>query len=121
MDGIIILFQLNDKDLITVSRHGGFVTTPLTEVVNNHIFNGRENDIMVLGDYTTRFICSFNMQYYPFDIQECRMTFMLTVCTVMKIADRKSQVRQCLGVCTADFVCLLAYDSAEQKPKHCLT
>ena len=34
--------------------------------------------------------------------------------------DRKSQVVQCFGFCTADFWSLLAYESAEQKPKHCL-
>ena len=36
-------------------------------------------------------------------------------------ADRKSQVRQCLDLCTAVFCSLLAYESAEQKPKHFLT
>ena len=36
-------------------------------------------------------------------------------------ADRKSQVRQCLGFCTTDFWYSLAYESAEQKPKQCLT
>ena len=36
-------------------------------------------------------------------------------------ADRKSQVRQCLGFCTAAIWSSLAYESAEQKPKHCLT
>ena len=40
---------------------------------------------------------------------------------LMNKADRTSQVRQCLGFCTADFLSLLAYESAEQKPKHCLT
>ena len=34
---------------------------------------------------------------------------------------RKSQVRQCLGFWTADFWYSVAYESAEQKPKHCLT
>ena len=32
-------------------------------------------------------------------------------------ADRKSQFRQCLGFCTADFMSLLAYESAKQKPQ----
>ena len=36
-------------------------------------------------------------------------------------ADGKSQVRQCLGFCSADFWSSLAYKSAQQKPKHCLT
>ena len=39
----------------------------------------------------------------------------------MSRADRKSQVRQCLGFCTPDFWSLFAYESAEEKPKHCLT
>ena len=39
----------------------------------------------------------------------------------MSRADRKSQVRQSLGFCAADFWSSLAYESAEQKPKHCLT
>ena len=36
-------------------------------------------------------------------------------------ADGKSQVRQCLGFCAADFLSLLTYESAEEKPKHCQT
>ena len=36
-------------------------------------------------------------------------------------ADRKSQVRQCLDFCLADFLSSMAYESAERKPKHCLT
>ena len=36
-------------------------------------------------------------------------------------SDRKSQVKQCLSFCTADFWSLLAYESAVQNPKHCLT
>ena len=35
--------------------------------------------------------------------------------------DGKSQVRQCLGFCTADFRYSLVYESVVQKPKHCLT
>ena len=34
---------------------------------------------------------------------------------------RNPGVWQCLGFCTADFWSLLANESAEQKPKHCLT
>ena len=35
-------------------------------------------------------------------------------------ADKKSQVRQCLGFCTADIWSSFAYKSAEQKSNHCL-
>ena len=34
---------------------------------------------------------------------------------------RNPGVRQCLGFCSGDFWSSLAYESAEQKPKHCLT
>ena len=40
---------------------------------------------------------------------------------VISRTDRKSQVRQCLDFCTADFWSSLTYESAEQKPKHCIT
>ena len=40
---------------------------------------------------------------------------------MMVVADRKSQVWQCLGFCTADFWSSLASESAAQKPKYCLT
>ena len=36
-------------------------------------------------------------------------------------ADRKSHFRHCLCFCTTDCWSSLAYESAEQKPKHCLT
>ena len=36
-------------------------------------------------------------------------------------ADWKSQVRDCLDFCTAEFLSLFAYESAEQKPNHCPT
>ena len=40
-------------------------------------------------------------------------------CGVFIRADRKSQVKQSLGFCTAYFWPSLACESAEQKPKHC--
>ena len=40
---------------------------------------------------------------------------------IISRADRKSQVRQCLGFCTSDLWSSSAYESAEQKPKHFIT
>ena len=70
---------MSSRNLAHVHRQGNFTPSPLTELVNNHIYDGRENDIVFMGQYTTHFICSFNMEYYPFDIQICNMTFMLAV------------------------------------------
>ena len=49
------------------------------------------------------------------------MSICIKLFRIITRADRKSQFRQCLGFGTANFFCLLAYESAEQKPKHCLT
>ena len=80
--------------MVTVTRQGSFETPPLTELVNNHIFSGEENDIVTSQDYTTRFICSFNMQYYPFDKQECQMKFMLTVCYLVFVLTKSIELSE---------------------------
>ena len=40
---------------------------------------------------------------------------------INRAEERKSQVRQCLGFSTADFLSLLAYESGDTKPEHYLT
>ena len=74
-----MLLQMDSKSLVAVERQSGFTTSPLEELVNNHIYPGGENDISFHMSFTTEFVCSFNMDFYPFDIQECHMTFMLRV------------------------------------------
>ena len=44
----------------------------------------------------------------------------IIACGICRGSD-KSQVRQCLDFCTADFWYSLAYESVKQYPKHCLT
>ena len=45
----------------------------------------------------------------------------IIIMIVISRGSEKSQIRQCLGFCTAEFWPLLVYESAVQKPKHCLT
>ena len=44
---------------------------------NNHLFDGTQNNIVIARDYMTTFLCDFDMQWYPFDIQKCNMSFIL--------------------------------------------
>ena len=44
-----------------------------------------------------------------------------SIMSLISRADRKSQVRKCLGFCTSKFLSSLAYESAKQKQKHYLT
>ena len=48
------------------------------------------------------------------------MTLLPLPNTVIFRAERKSQIRQCMGFCKADILSSMANESAEQKPKPCL-
>ena len=51
----------------------------MTEIHNNHIYEGNENELILDRIYTTSFTCDFNMALYPFDVQECNLIFVLKV------------------------------------------
>ena len=38
-------------------------------------FTGAKNPLVMTQFYNTRFICEFNMQWYPFDTQRCSLVF----------------------------------------------
>ena len=52
---------------------------------------------------------------------ESAMKTLVIIAAVMARGISNPEVRQCFGFGTADFSSSLAYESAEQKPKHCLT
>ena len=64
---------------MTIERQGGFETSPLTEIQNNHYYAGAENDVDLIRGYTTEFMCDFDMSKYPFDMQRCHMVFAFQV------------------------------------------
>ena len=64
---------------MSIIKHGEFRKSPDVELHNNHLFDGAENDILISRMYTTDFECKFSMHYYPFDIQNCEMNFVLEV------------------------------------------
>ena len=69
--------QVDSDSSIIVQRHSGYTTSPLAMLHNNHFFDGTQNDISIVRDYMTTFLCDFDMQWYPFDIQKCNMSFIL--------------------------------------------
>ena len=64
---------------MTVVRNGSFEISPNHELHSNHLFRGRENKIYISRVYSADFECKFEMQYYPFDVQQCSMNFILEV------------------------------------------
>ena len=69
----------------------------MEKVENQQTFAGDENSITLSRFYNTRFICNYNMQWYPFDIQVCDLTLSLKGKS-SDFARLKTEVLQYLGV-----------------------
>ena len=62
---------LVDKDaIVDIQKMGNF-----KEQVNRRVFKGWENQITVNRFYFTSFVCHFDMAWYPFDTQTCKIEF----------------------------------------------
>ena len=46
---------------------------------NNHLYLGKENDIVLSRKFTRQFICEYELQMYPFDSQVCSMVIVIKV------------------------------------------
>ena len=64
---------------MTINRNGSFLISPNDELHNNRLYKGKDNQISISRVYSADFECKFAMQYYPFDIQQCNMNFILEV------------------------------------------
>ena len=72
---------------MTITRNGGFTLTPNNELHNNRVYKGTENPISISRVYSADFECKFSMQFYPFDIQQCNMNFILEVIPDLNFLD----------------------------------
>ena len=43
------------------------------KVLNIYIYEGSENPLLITRVYSTKWLCSYDMLFYPFDTQVCRM------------------------------------------------
>ena len=71
--------QYDEKSLMYVTRYGNHTASPIEHVHNNHLYSGDENEITISRVFATTFSCEFYLSYYPFDIQNCSMDFVLQV------------------------------------------
>ena len=71
--------QHDSESAVTIIRSGSFSTTPKESIRNDHIYSGKDNSISITRTYNTDFDCDFQMEYFPFDIQQCNMNFILGV------------------------------------------
>ena len=64
---------------MTINRIGKATPSGIQELYNNHLYSGEENHLMLSRTFTTEFICSFQLENYPFDTQVCTMVFVMKV------------------------------------------
>ena len=65
-----------DRDVIAkIKRMGNFEASSRSEAIKSYYFKGGENPITFSRIYDIKFICSYDMAWYPFDLQRCELMF----------------------------------------------
>ena len=62
-----------------INRTGKYHVSKIDHLHNNHMYLGKENDIVLSRIFTTKFICEYQLIYYPFDSQVCDLVFVMQV------------------------------------------
>ena len=63
----------DNSSLVIVSRDGGFSRSGREVVDNIYIYKGAENPLLISRVYSTKWLCTYDMLYYPFDTQRCSL------------------------------------------------
>ena len=63
------------ESIISVKREGNFTQNTVEDLDNTYMFRGEDNPLDMSRVYETEWICDYQMNWYPFDTQKCRMTF----------------------------------------------
>ena len=68
---------VNDKTEIKVERRGHFKLSEKSENENVQYFDGSENPLHMTHFYNQKFLCNYQMAWYPFDIQICKIILIM--------------------------------------------
>ena len=66
---------LDARTSVNIERRGPFTLSKPFELENIRYYKGAENPLIMRRYYDERFLCNFNLEWYPFDIQRCLMIF----------------------------------------------
>ena len=61
--------QRDNNSVVEVARQGRFVRSTHSEGNNIYIYTGEGNPLHVSRVYSTKWLCNFDMTWYPFDTQ----------------------------------------------------
>ena len=64
---------IDDTSKLFVERQGEFVRSMMTETEKIEYFKGRDNPLYLKRFYNQRFLCVYQLSWYPFDVQHCYM------------------------------------------------
>ena len=64
---------IDEDSILTVSKKGDYTLSTMEDVENRQFFKGDENSITLSRFYNIRFLCNYEMQWYPFDVQSCTL------------------------------------------------
>ena len=64
---------VDDKTRIQILHHDRFSRTPISSLEETLVFEGRTTPLAYARHYNIEFQCLFDMTFYPFDTQTCRM------------------------------------------------
>ena len=62
---------------VRIQRRGNHTMSERSDPYNQHIYSGHDNPIISYGVYSTQFLCTFNIDPYPFDEQLCNIELAL--------------------------------------------
>ena len=60
---------------IMIKKKGNYTITDTDDLDYTEQFKGQQNPLILSRFYNTKFICKYNMAWYPFDTQRCSMIF----------------------------------------------
>ena len=82
---------LIEETNIMVKKQGSFELSSITELENIQVYSGSENPLILSQFYNMRFLCNYEMQWVPFNIQKCTMILanQVSMATLKEAEDNK--------------------------------
>ena len=78
-----------------------FEWTDQTTYENIYMFQGSENNLKLSKTHDTKFLCTYDMAWYPFDTQICTMDIVLNIVQVLynlfSIHELSAGIRSCVA------------------------
>jgi len=59
---------------IEILKDGNPTRNPEHELLENYLYSGKTNPLVFSRDYDLKFICEFELHYYPFGHQDCHIS-----------------------------------------------